>query len=637
MSIHIERLTKRYEGNAIVNAVSLEVRTGELFVLLGPSGSGKSTLLRIIAGLATSDAGRVFLHGRDVTLLPPQSRDIGFVFQHYALFPHMSVAENVEFGLRVRRVDAAERQRRREELLEMVGLAGLGGRLPRQLSGGQQQRVALARALAVRPAVLLLDEPFGALDAKIRIEMRHSLRHIQRDLGITTIFVTHDQEEAFELGDRLGIMNAGRLLEVGPPDELYLRPETEFAASFLGSANILLGEATATGVRVGPIEFPLRTRADDTTEARRVQVLFRPEDVTLAPTQPALSGTSLGMAEVEERSFAGTYERLRLRLPRIAGVRSIAPVAPFGTSHFPLEATRSLEQGRQVPLQPGATVWVGVQRIHALLHPGLSVLIVTDGAPADQAIIIFGAELARLTHARLTIVGAGMSDAGLQERLQRVKQQLAALPVVHSHATADALGVALARQVESQPSDMVLFGQPRGGSLDVLGAALRMGEHHVLLLPPSHTSLPTSFLVCVAGNEPSKDDVLFAGRLARHLGAKTTLLSIVSDERDDSTQLERSERFLDASVRTLSQLGVEAHTQVRSGPVRETIEAEMIKGGHDLLVLGVPLRPLESARIRHFLTEAVTYPVLVVRSPTVGAGAAHPTADKASSVEEVVP
>src|SRR5262245_30708388 len=212
MSIVLEQLGKRYEGHPVVNNVSLEIADGEFFVLLGPSGSGKSTILRMIAGLTAIDQGRVLLRGRDVGALPPQQRGVGFVFQHYALFRHMSVADNVEFGLRIRRAPAAERRRRRDELLELVGLAGLGARMPRQLSGGQQQRVALARALAYQPEVLLLDEPFGALDAKIRVDLRRTVRDVQRELKVSTVFVTHAQEEAFELADRVGVMNFGRLL-----------------------------------------------------------------------------------------------------------------------------------------------------------------------------------------------------------------------------------------------------------------------------------------------------------------------------------------------------------------------------------------------------------------------------------------
>ncbi|MEW5985179.1 MAG: ABC transporter ATP-binding protein [Chloroflexota bacterium] len=257
MSILLENLTKRYDGHPVVNNVSLEISDGEFFVLLGSSGSGKTTVLTMIAGLTAVDQGRVLLHGRDVTHLPTQQRNVGFVFQNYALFQHMTVADNIEFGLSVRKTPRAERRRRRDELLELVGLAGLGGRMPRQLSGGQQQRVALARALAHQPDVLLLDEPLGALDAKIRTELRRTLRAIQRELAVTTILVTHDQEEAFELADHIGVMSFGRLLEVGTPQSLYQRPQTEFVATFLGTANLLVGQAHNGGVQLGAHHFPL--------------------------------------------------------------------------------------------------------------------------------------------------------------------------------------------------------------------------------------------------------------------------------------------------------------------------------------------------------------------------------------------
>ena len=217
MSITLDQVTKRYQGVPVVNDVSIDIGDGEFFVLLGPSGSGKSTLLRAVAGLTGVDHGRISLHGRDVTHVPAQKRDVGLVFQNYALFRHMTVADNIEFALRVRRMRARQRRERRRELLRLVALEGMDERLPAQLSGGQQQRVAVARALAHKPEVLLLDEPFGALDAKIREELRRTIRQVQRELGITTVLVTHDQEEAFALADRIGVMNLGRLLEVGRP------------------------------------------------------------------------------------------------------------------------------------------------------------------------------------------------------------------------------------------------------------------------------------------------------------------------------------------------------------------------------------------------------------------------------------
>src|ERR1700734_4050426 len=250
MSVNFEQITKRYNGTPVVNDASLQIEAGEFFVLLGPSGSGKSTLLRIAAGLTDVDHGRISFHDRDVTHLRARDRGVGLVFQHYALFRHMTVGQNVEFALRVRGVKRHARARRRDELLQLVALEGYAERMPDQLSGGQQQRVAVARALAHEPQVLLLDEPFGALDAKVRLELRRTVRAIQRELGITPLFVTHDQEEAFELADRVAVMNFGRLLEEGPPDELYLRPATEFVAAFLGTANLMVGECAEEGIRL---------------------------------------------------------------------------------------------------------------------------------------------------------------------------------------------------------------------------------------------------------------------------------------------------------------------------------------------------------------------------------------------------
>jgi sulfate/thiosulfate transport system ATP-binding protein len=516
MSIVLDHLTKRYEGHPVVNAVSLEVGDGEFFVLLGPSGSGKSTVLRLIAGLASCDDGRVWLHGRDVTSLPPQRRDIGFVFQQYALFQHMTVAENIAFGLRVRHVGAAERLRRCDELLELVGLAGLGGRLPRQLSGGQQQRVALARALAPRPTVLLLDEPFGALDAKIRIEMRRNLRQIQRELGVTTIFVTHDQEEAFELGDRLGVMNVGRLLEVGAPDELYLRPQTEFAATFLGSANLLLGETTTDGVRLGPLSFHLGTQARPLTEPQRVQVLFRPEDIELASAADDLAGPPLGEGQVEQTTFAGTFERLLVRLPKIPGVRPIAPTVPFGSDHLHIEATRNQEQARRLPLRSGDSVWVGVHRLHALVHPGLSLLLVTDGSAISRAATVLGGQIARLAHARLAIVGARLDDAVLQAEVQAIKEHVVGIPALQTHTIGGSSIQAVREETERQTYDLVILGITPEDDSDLVDQVLEAGDHHVLLVSRSQMPLPTKALICVSGVEASKEDVLFAGRLVRH-------------------------------------------------------------------------------------------------------------------------
>jgi putative spermidine/putrescine transport system ATP-binding protein len=237
--IRLRGLEKRYGGVAAVDGIDLDVLRGEFFTLLGPSGSGKTTTLRMIAGFERPDRGTIELGGTDVSDRPPFERDVNTVFQDYALFPHLSVADNVAYGLRVRKVPRAERLRRTDEALEMVRLPGLGGRRPAQLSGGQRQRVALARAIVNRPQVLLLDEPLGALDLKLRQEMQVELKRIQQDVGITFVYVTHDQEEALTMSDRLAVFNHGRIEQVGAPAEVYERPGSEFIAGFVGVSNLL--------------------------------------------------------------------------------------------------------------------------------------------------------------------------------------------------------------------------------------------------------------------------------------------------------------------------------------------------------------------------------------------------------------
>ena len=238
-AVRLSGVRKAYGATPAVDGVDLEIAEGEFFTMLGPSGSGKTTLLRIIAGFERADAGSIELGGVEVSRTPPYGRNVNTVFQDYALFPHMSILENVEYGLRVRRVPRAERRRRAEQALEMVRLPGLGARKPVQLSGGQRQRVALARAMVNEPEVLLLDEPLGALDLKLRQEMQLELKRIQREVGITFIFVTHDQEEALTMSDRLVVLNQGRIEQLGTPVEVYERPASEFVAGFIGVSNLL--------------------------------------------------------------------------------------------------------------------------------------------------------------------------------------------------------------------------------------------------------------------------------------------------------------------------------------------------------------------------------------------------------------
>jgi spermidine/putrescine ABC transporter ATP-binding subunit len=280
-TVALTGLVKRYGATRALDGVSLAVAPGEFFTLLGPSGCGKTTTLRSVAGFVTPDAGEVAINGTVVTRVPPHRRQVGMVFQHYALFPHRTVAQNVGFGLRMQRVDRTEIGRRVAEALALVQLPGHGGRYPSQLSGGEQQRVALARALVTRPAVLLLDEPLGALDKKLRDHMKIELKRLQREVGITTIYVTHDQEEALTMSDRIAVMHRGRVEQVAPPRGLYETPATAFVAGFIGNINLLPGRA-AGGNTVDCGSATLAATGAAPAGAS-VAIALRPERVRLDP------------------------------------------------------------------------------------------------------------------------------------------------------------------------------------------------------------------------------------------------------------------------------------------------------------------------------------------------------------------
>jgi sulfate transport system ATP-binding protein len=278
MSILVKNVSKRFGKFAAVDNVTLEVPNGELVALLGPSGSGKTTLLRIIAGLEVADEGNVLHHDEDVTSYSPRDRKVGFVFQHYALFRHMTIADNIGYGLRVRGVPKPERMERVSELLKLIRLDNFGSRYPSQLSGGQRQRVALARALAARPAVLLLDEPFGALDAKVRTELRQWLRRLHEEIHVTSVFVTHDQEEAFEVADRVVVMNQGKVEQVGAPSEVFERPANAFVMDFLGNVNVFRGhvEGGKTVLRTSEVPPP-----DSARQPVGTDVYVRPHELAI--------------------------------------------------------------------------------------------------------------------------------------------------------------------------------------------------------------------------------------------------------------------------------------------------------------------------------------------------------------------
>jgi sulfate transport system ATP-binding protein len=349
MSISVRNITKRFGAFAALDDVTIEVPTGSLLALLGPSGSGKTTLLRVIAGLEGADNGTVLCDGEDVTSSAARDRNMGFVFQHYALFRHMSVFENVAFGMRVRKEPKDKIKERVQELLHLVRLEGLERRYPGQLSGGQRQRVALARALAIRPKVLLLDEPFGALDAKVRQELRVWLRRLHDEIHMTTVFVTHDQEEAFEVSDSVVVMNRGHVEQIGTPHEVFEHPANPFVMDFLGNVNVFHGRVQDGVAHLGGLEFEIPGHSH--SEAVHAPIYVRPHEFDIN-NHP--NGVASLKAEV-------------LRVNPAGAVTKVAVVVPeFG---FDLNIELSPERYAELRFQTGDTVYVSARKGRVFAAP----------------------------------------------------------------------------------------------------------------------------------------------------------------------------------------------------------------------------------------------------------------------------
>jgi len=568
MSITLDQVTKRYQSHPVVNDVSLEIQQGEFLVLLGPSGSGKSTLLRAIAGLVEVDHGRVSLHGRDVTGVAARDRGVGFVFQHYALFRHMSVADNVEFALRVRRIRRSERMARRAELLKLVALEGMDERLPTQLSGGQQQRVAVARALAHRPEVLLLDEPFGALDAKIREELRRTIRQIQQELGVTTILVTHDQDEAFAMADRIGVMHQGRLLEVGTPDDLYARPRTRFVATFLGAANLLLGYRRGAQLR---FERP----GAEAVTSREIVAVIRPEEVELNTTENPEALTHVGTGIVEELQFAGAIERLRVRMSMDGPMPATPDRDGADGSSWLLDASRTFPEQRANPLAVGQRVTVSARRIHSLPTPISSFTAIAREQPAAEALrdTPFLVTLARRMQTRITTRTVRTSSA---------------------------------------PPGMPVLASGPGAAATALWN-LSHGASQVLVLPVG-AQLPTRIVV-QPGAEAGVGALGVAASLLRHIPAESVLLAVHEATTPERERASRLRLLLDARSKALSDHGLDLRTELRFGDPDLELMRELSVDPNSMLVLGLDaVDGSETARLQALLEGPQARPVLIVRA-----------------------
>jgi sulfate transport system ATP-binding protein len=584
MSIILESLTKHLAGHAIVDRVSLTVEDGELFVLLGASGSGKSTVLRLIAGLLPPDDGTVSLRGKDVTALPPQKRGVGFVFQNYSIFRHMTVEENIAFGLKIRRVARKARRKRCEELLDLVGLVGLGGRYEYELSGGQRQRVALARALAYEPSVLLLDEPFGALDVKIRSQLRRSFREIQQTLRVTTILVTHDQDEAFELGRRIGVIERGRLLETGAPEELYARPRTFHAATFVGSGSVLVGRCRSGQVDLGPVRLAIPADVPH-DEGDRVRVLLRPEQVELADGESSAGLPTLGRGDIAEENFAGALRRLRVKLPPIPGVRQIAPPPLYGQDGLFIEA--ALPTG--VP-RPSARPWVRLRGWHVLAQPTTRLLVCDRGTGPGRALTA-ARTLAHAFDASVTILGISSSHSmarPLREALaarQREQGFPDAEVIVREGDAAEQIALEQGgSRYEVLLIGVGVLGRPRPGRRRSTAQYLLDRVTTPLLIVRGQPAPIGRILICTAGGEPGKSGIRIGGWMARRLGAQVVLLHVRPEPGEPPPWVKS---HLERGMATLRDLEVESSVRLRTAAsLLDGVLAEIAEGSHDLVVVG---------------------------------------------------
>jgi sulfate/thiosulfate transport system ATP-binding protein len=482
---------------------------------------------------------------------------VGLVFQNYALFRHMTVAENIEFALRVRRMRAAERRRRRQELLRLVALDGFDERLPGQLSGGQQQRVAVARALAHKPEVLLLDEPFGALDAKIREGLRRTIREVQRELGITTILVTHDQEEAFAMADRIGVMNFGRLLEIGSPQDLYTRPATRFVATFLGAANLLLARQGSDGPRWGAWPAALHGPGVGVPREREVVAVVRPEEIEVARAREALTSASyLGHGVVEEVVFTGALERARIRLDE-------APDAPIlahanGDGAVLLEATRAQFEQRAFAITPGQSVIVGVRRAHILPTPLSSFTICAPNSSAAE----------RLAGNSLLLD----LSSRMKTRIRRHLEPMLGGSTPRRETPASLPGTTVIAAAGDVTSDTKWL--------------MEQGVEEILILP-EHASAPQRVLIHWTDDSARKATLAVSASVLRHVAAEAIYVDVLPEETLAPERSSGIRALLDARSEARAAHGLEIRTEMRFGVAAQALEQRLDESPGQMLIVGI--------------------------------------------------
>lgn len=605
MAIVLENIVKGFSGHLIVNNLNLTVNDGESFVLLGSSGSGKSTILRIIAGLLYPDEGKVFLNGSDVTNVAIQKRDIGFVFQNYAIFKHMSVLENVEFGLKIRKVKKDERRRQAISMLDLVGLGGLGSRYPNQLSGGQRQRVALARALVYKPKVLLLDEPFGALDVEIRSNLRRTLREIQKTLNVTTILVTHDQEEAFELADRIGVIERGNLIEVGTPSKLYYTPQKEFIAKFVGGGNVVVGREKNNEIRIGSATLPFPQNAKPYEEGAPVRLLFRPEMVKFSKNDLKSEDRNLfniGVGELKKFSFQGSMTKLSFELESLTGVRPVMPALSYG-QRFANIVCMAVSSEIQDTFKIGDKFNIFLKSYHVLEPSALKFIYLANDLKKRDGAINVGRELALSSHGTLNLFHVCEKENEQEDSLLNLKKLKDSICDSNNNFHFDVkvkTGKVLSsfiREVQEGYYDVSLI-----DAVDVNNKVnvqkLRNMIKNLLILAGvpvlignSKTSNLSKVLVCTKGGEPGKVVLNFGARLTRHLSSFVTLFHVFSNKQNVglSSTVAQVKNSLEQGKALFDVYNIKSDIKVVEGQFEIESLNEIFTNEYDLAIIGAPI------------------------------------------------